>query len=610
MNSKSRYGEKYIRVAIASTLLMLVNTIDAWNPDNQYAPTHIDCPQDASFVRRAEGLSPEELAWVDARHKVTDPLLIDFLGRMYMEDFEAGSYLRDTSLKIGLAFSGGGYRAMLNGAGQISALDSRTVNSTKEGHLGGLLQAATYITGLSGGNWLVNSMVLNNFSSIQDLQNSQVTWDLTVPIFSVSAKGPAPLISAGVYYDNLKEDLKGKEVAGFRTSITDLWGRVLSYQFIGLNRGGPALQYSDIQNYDAFKSHVMPYPLVVSLGRAPGTRITTVNSTVFETSPFHLGSWDPSLYAFTNTRYLGSNVSNGVPLNDQSCVTGFDNAGFVLGTSSSLFNQFLLQLNSSGLSGGYLQLMNSILVSMDKGSKDIAVYSPNPFLNLDGDTAISKSDTLSLVDGGEDNQNVPFYPLQQSVRELDVIFAFDNSADTRHHWPNGASLGATYDRQFGPQGNTTMFPYVPDNNTFINLGLGTKPTFFGCYASNFTSLRHETGASSDYSPPLIVFTSNHPYSYASNTSTFKMVYTTNEVSSMIRNGYNVMTRGNSTDDPEWGACVGCAIIQREVERRNDTQTEQCKRCFERYCWDGTLNTTLPHEYEPPMSGNLNSQIKV
>ena len=36
-----------------------------------------------------------------------------------------------------------------------------------------------------------------------------------------------------------------------------------------------------------------------------------------------------------------------------------------------------------------------------------------------------------------------------------------------------------------------------------------------------------------------------------------------------------------------GACVGCAIIRR-ARRQGIEQTEQCKRCFENYCWDGTI----------------------
>ena len=51
-----------------------------------------------------------------------------------------------------------------------------------------------------------------------------------------------------------------------------------------------------------------------------------------------MGSWDPSLSAMVNLTYVGTHLLNGKPDNDTGCVTGFDQAGFVIGTSSSLFN--------------------------------------------------------------------------------------------------------------------------------------------------------------------------------------------------------------------------------------------------------------------------------
>jgi len=51
-----------------------------------------------------------------------------------------------------------------------------------------------------------------------------------------------------------------------------------------------------------------------------------------------MGSWDPNLSAMVNLTYVGTHLLNGKPENGTGCVTGFDQAGFVIGTSSSLFN--------------------------------------------------------------------------------------------------------------------------------------------------------------------------------------------------------------------------------------------------------------------------------
>lgn len=99
----------------------------------------------------------------------------ELLSRLNISGFDAGQYIdrnrnNVTALpNIAIAFSGGGYRAMTNGAGGLAAFDSRTPNSTNTGQIGGLLQSSTYVAGLSGGGWLVGSIYVNNFTSVQNI---------------------------------------------------------------------------------------------------------------------------------------------------------------------------------------------------------------------------------------------------------------------------------------------------------------------------------------------------------------------------------------------------------------------------------------------------------
>ncbi|KAK6890630.1 Lysophospholipase 3 [Candida tropicalis] len=567
-------------------LTSFVTVINAWSPTNSYAPGKIDCPANSSLTRDANEISPWEKDWLEGRDQVSKENLIEFLNHANMTDFDAESYLNglDRSIKIGIAFSGGGYRAMLNGAGQMAALDNRTRGAWEHG-LGGLLQASTYLVGLSGGNWLVGSIVMNNWTSVQDILDKNEIWDIS---HSIMNPGGWKVTKTYEYYKGISDSLDEKRDAGFDVSITDTWGRALSYQFFStLNDTGNALTWSTLQDVDVFQNYEMPFPIVVADGRTPGTYIISANSTVFEFNPFEMGSWDPSVYQFSQVKYLGTEVTDGVP--NDGCIGGFDNAGFIMGTSSSLFNQFILQINTTSLSSILKSLVTSILSEISDDDNDIAVYKPNPFEHNDvgWSQSISNNDTLYLCDGGEDLQNVPLYPLIQEQRDVDVIFAYDNSADTNQYWPNGASLVATFQRQFTNQSNGTHFPYVPDVNSFVNLNLTSKPTFFGCDASNLTSLTQNR--TSVYDIPLIVYTANRPFSYWSNTSTFQMKYETDERNSIIQNGFEVASRLNGTLDDEWNACVGCAIIRRQQERDGVEQSDQCKQCFERYCWDGSLS---------------------
>ena len=332
-------------------------------------------------------------------------------------------------------------------------------------------------------------------------------------------------------------------------------------------------------------------PLVIADGRAPGELLVPGNTTVYEFNPWEFGTFDPTTYGFVPLQYLGSNFSSGILPDDEQCVRGFDNAGYIMGTSSSLFNQFLLQVNQSSIPDLAKKFIDSILTNIGQDNNDIADYSPNPFYHYHNATSRNaQSKRLTLVDGGEDFQNIPLHPLIQPPRAVDVIFAIDSSADTDNYWPNGTSLVATYQRSLDTISNGTSFPAIPDQNTFVNLKLNTRPTFFGCDSSNTTSMT-----------PLIVYIPNSPYVYHSNVSTFDPSYETNVRDNMILNGYAVATMGNATQDETWPTCVGCAILQRSMERTKTTVPDVCTSCFKKFCWDGTVNSTQPVAYDPPYS---------
>jgi lysophospholipase len=330
-------------------------------------------------------------------------------------------------------------------------------------------------------------------------------------------------------------------------------------------------------------------PVLVADGRAPGELLITGNATVYEFNPWEFGTFDPTTFGFVPLEFLGSAFDGGVLPDTEDCVRGFDNAGFIMGTSSSLFNQFILNINDTDIPDLLRNALTDVLRDIGQADDDIAAYKPNPFFHYGNDTSQSaNSTTLTLVDGGEDLQNIPLHPLIQPERHVDVIFAVDSSADTSN-WPNGTALVATYERSLNSSGisNGTAFPSIPDQNTFVNLGLNTHPTFFGCDASNLTG-----------PAPLVVYIPNFPYIYNSNVSTFQLSTNNSERDLIIQNGYDVATMGNATRDDQWPACVGCAILSRSFDKTETTVPEVCRRCFQRYCWDGTRNSTTPAPYKP------------
>ncbi|PCG95431.1 Acyl transferase/acyl hydrolase/lysophospholipase [Penicillium occitanis (nom. inval.)] len=568
------------------------------NAPNGYAPANVSCPAARPTIRSAAALSSNETSWLSLRRNHTTQAMRDFFGHVNISNFDAVSYIdtvandNATNLpNVGIAFSGGGYRAMLTGGGAFKAFDSRTPNSTSAGQIGGLLQTATYVSGLSGGSWLLASLYVNNFTTIGDLQadGKGEAWQLGQSILEGPSTGGFQLLSSAEYYNTISDQVQAKSDAGYDTTLTDIWARMLSFQFINATDGGPNYTWSSIALEDNFASGSIPLPLVVADLRSPGEKIIGANSTVMEFSPFEFGSWDPTIFGFAPLEYLGSRFNAGSIPEDKSCVRGYDNAGFVFGTSSTLFNAFIQYVNSTGLPSVLEHLITDGLNKLGEDNEDIADY-VNPFYNYTKNTGlVAQTETLNVVDGGEDNQNIPLYPLIQPTRHVDVIFAVDSSADTTESWPNGTSLVYTYERSLNSSGigNGTSFPAVPDVNTFINNGLNTHPTFFGCNSSNTSS-----------PAPLIVYLPNYPYVAYSNLSTLTLSINNTERDAVIQNAYDMATMANGTRDANWPACVGCAMLSRSFERTNTTVPEICNTCFDRYCWDGTTNSTTPATYDP------------
>ena len=341
-------------------------------------------------------------------------------------------------------------------------------------------------------------------------------------------------------------------------------------------------------------------PIIVAVERPAGQIQILENSTVFEFNPWEMGSYDMGNPAFAPLRYVGSPFTNGTLDSGSQCVAGVDNVGFVVGTSSSLFNQGFLQINqgSPDVPDFFVRALNATLANLSEQSSDIAVW-PNPFFGYQPTTnRNANASNLDLVDGGEDLQNIPFHPLLWSRRAVDVIIAVDSSADTTTHWPNGTSLVATRQRATSNFSNTPerdRFPPVPDLNTMVNLGLNKRPTFFGC-----TPTTNATNNTATPPGPLIVYLPNAPYTNYSNVSTFDLEYTTAQRQAIILNGYNVATMGNATVDAQWPACLGCAILDRSLRRTGTQVPAICTECFQRYCWNGTVNDTAPATYEPTL----------
>lgn len=432
------------------------------------------------------------------------------------------------------------------------------------------------------------------------------------------------------FYNEIHLDVLKKKAKGFPVSLTDYWGRALSKNlFRTVNN--PGITLSSCTELYSFRTFQQPFPIVCTIERDLQVTETSGNSHIFEITPFEFGSWDSYLHSFVPVKFLGTPLFAGFPIkwdstrNRSVCYSGFDNVGFVTATSSSLFNQVIARIfdilidfklgTSSALETIFnafgLTLVNPIQPNYPH--PQYAIYSPNPFYGLNISAwkgrNLSKKPNLYFVDGGDDGQNIPFYSFIIPQRPIDLILSYDMSSDV-NNFPNGSSLTKSAERfhnsnstlrlpSFHLNGSSrSTYPYTPTLKQLQLLNLNGQPLFLGCnLTEDYPSILKQSMNTMDnsyqrYLPPLIIYQRNVNHSFPSNTSTFQLSYTKEQVQGMVTNGYNMATFKNST---YYTICIHCAILKREFDRvelgwnkhyknHNFTVPTVCRKCFTKFCW--------------------------
>lgn len=622
------------------------------------------------------------------RKENTQKALKNFL-KQGKQEFPHKWLLQETQrINIAIAVSGGGLRAMLTTAGIMSALDARTPGTNK--HLGGLLQSANYIGGVSGGSWAVMSSCVNDFKPMIELKQTyfkslQQRLLPGIPDFDPGFKGSGPVQDYDIqneeepsgfldiimnflrisrpkkrkddvvdglirfilsdsltnqeidsslnqstgtnyvelfdFYKQVHLDASAKKKSSCFISLTDYWGRAL-WKSLFLNSS--TTTFSSVLKQPSFKSYQQPFPILSSVQTIPKSK-TAVDSHSIEITPFEFGSWDPYINGFVTTKYLGTDFHGGKPTS-KACRLNYDDVGFLTATSSSLFNKIFVYVYENlinfqtqsetetaihtilkvfGLSPSH----NNTLFPQQH--PDFAIISPSPFYKYKGSGCeVAESRHLYLADGGDDGQNIGFQPFLQPERSIDIILAYDMSSDL-YNFPNGSSLEQSSVRyhntnllvpyfQIHRQFKQAVFPRIPSP---VESDVFNSPIFLGCdLVYDYPMLSNITTFSEDANkpeppvfPPVIVYTTNKAISYPSNTSTFKLSYTKQEIEGMMQNGYNLATSSNSTN---FAACLRCALLKRQFDRINlgihpninkMEVPETCQECYSQYCWHNISN---------------------
>ncbi|GAA5876162.1 hypothetical protein JCM16303_007041 [Sporobolomyces ruberrimus] len=618
-------------LAQAAIAVSLATTALAQN--SGYAPVRVECPSGDLIMRTGnpldgtQKLQANESSYLERRRRDVTPQL----WKNYLNENSTGNTgypadkIANAEPKIATAVSGGGLRASLYAAGTLSALDNRNSSS-----VGGIWQLSDYLAGLSGGSWAVTSSALNDMVPIYELvlgntpsSQTNMGWQLDMDI--LAPDGILGVSENKDYYDAITSDVQTKANAGFPVSLVDIWGRALAYHF--LNMTTPQNFYSEddhdegtlfsaIKFTQNFQNGAMPIPLLVSTSRVSeamqtsGTSTTVIplDNTQFEFTPFTFGSYDSTLQALIPVEYTGTKLSNGSPANSSSCVRGFDNAGFFMGSSAALFNAVQQELSNPVFTELIQRLLADITdIQATSDSVSLVANYPNSFQGFSPtgfNFESAGNEILQITDGGENGENVPISPLLVKAREIDFILAADASADTEYSWPNGTSLLATADRAANYSNGFRRFPPIPANaDEFVAQGLNVRPTFFGCNSTAGGNM----SSSSNESYPIVVYLPNAPAPvsnpYLTNTSTFTLSYSYNEVEAFLDSANANAKKGfpnpntPTTPDSEFSLCLKCATVDRARQRAGLARSSACESCFARYCWSDGKQDVLVNATE-------------
>lgn len=255
----------------------------------------------------------------------------------------------------------------------------------------------------------MSSFAGNNWPTITSLKTG--LWETA---FQDSILLPSVLLTSDATdYAQIIVDVLAKDAAGYPITVVDVYGRLLSYQLLYGTDGGVTDTLSGITSNSNFTSHSVPYPIIASLGVATydGLTYPTNNSTQYELHPYEFGSWDKGVAAFTQTKYLGSNLTDGEPTVSGVCEINYDNLGYVLGTSSDIFDAIGEVISPDSSSTAELgPFLESIVTEAHTATlRDLYATYPNPFYGYAASTLVSGQAELDLADGGESNENNPIW---------------------------------------------------------------------------------------------------------------------------------------------------------------------------------------------------------
>ncbi|KAI0516883.1 acyl transferase/acyl hydrolase/lysophospholipase, partial [Xylaria bambusicola] len=427
------------------------------NPEIQYSAT----------VRISDDLCEEEKEFLSRRKKVAVAALARYL------DLNEDDINPADVPTIAMCGSGGGLRALVAGTGSMLASQED-----------GLFDCVTYTSGVSGSCWLQSlyhsSITENRLERIVDHLKARLGVHIAFPPAAFASVTSSP--TNKLLLSSMVEKLRGDPNADF--GLVDIYGILLSARLL-VPRGELGVNSKDFKlsnQREYIKYGQNPLPIYTAVrheipdidGAVMDSKSTPSEEAKeiakqegwfqwFEITPYEF--FCEEFNAGIPTWAMGRRFNNGRDVPPESGVHLPEiKMPILLGIFGSAFCATLshyyrevrpLVRNLTGF-GTIDEMIHGYSEDLEKVHPFEPASIPNFAYAMDSNklrfttpTNVHQKEYIQLMDAGMSN-NLPIYPLLRPGRDIDIIVAFDASADTKTD--NWLSVADGYARQRGIKG--------------------------------------------------------------------------------------------------------------------------------------------------------------
>ncbi|KAI1749868.1 acyl transferase/acyl hydrolase/lysophospholipase [Xylaria castorea] len=422
------------------------------NPEIQYS----------AAVRVSDDLCEEEKEFLSRRKKVAVAALARYL------DLDERDINPADVPTIAICGSGGGLRALVAGTGSLLACQED-----------GLFDCVTYTSGVSGSCWLQtlyhSSITEHRLDRIVDHLKARLGVHIAFPPAAFDSVTSSP--TNKLLLTSIVEKLRGDPNADF--GLVDIYGILLAARLLvpkgELGVNDKDFKLSNQREYIKYGQNPMPIytavrheipDIVAAATNSPGLASKKATEIAkqegwfqwFEITPYEF--FCEEFNAGIPTWAMGRRFNNGRDVIPESGVhlpelrmpilMGIFGSAFCA-TLSHYYREIRPLVRSLTGFGTLDEMIYGYSDDLEKVHPFDPAMIPNFAYNMDPNklrfttpTNIQEKEYIQLMDAGMSN-NLPIYPLLRPGRDVDVIVAFDASADTKTD--NWLSVADGYARQ-------------------------------------------------------------------------------------------------------------------------------------------------------------------